>query len=69
MVTHFQLYRETDISGVSGTGIVADGTVFENGWVALSFKSDYHGVNIYADLETVEKVHGHGGMTKIVLLD
>lgn len=45
---HFQLVRDTDVSGVSGTGHVADGVIFSDGHAA---------------------VHGHGGSTRIVLLD
>lgn len=63
---NFQLLRHVDLSGVSGTGLVAEGTVFTCGMVALSWLSDKHCVNIYEDFDTLLKVHGHDGATEVV---
>ena len=65
----FYLMRKEDISGVSGTGKVAEGIEFENGMCALSFSSAYPHANIYANMRAVEEVHGHGGATEIVFVD
>jgi len=68
----FKLARETDISGVSGTGDVAEGVLFLSGKVAISFfpvkPSFTASVVIYNSMDEVEKIHGHGGATKIVWL-
>lgn len=65
----FFLLRIEDVSGVSGTGKVAEGVEFENGMVALSFSSAYPHTNVYANMRAVEEVHGHEGATKIVFVD
>jgi hypothetical protein len=62
----FELHRAEDKSGVSGTGIVAEGVVFWNGKCALAWKTKYTSVAIYDDIETLEKIHGHDGKTQVV---
>lgn len=65
----FYLFRNEDVSGVSGTGKVAEGVEFENGMCALSFSSAYPHANIYANMRAVVEVHGHGGATEVVFID
>lgn len=67
----FQLHRTTDISGVSGTGIVADGVVFPSGTVALCWRGEWPTSVVFHDrgIESVQHIHGHGGATRIVWLD
>lgn len=67
----FQLHRTTDVSGVSGTGIVADGIVFPDGTVALRWRGDWPTSVVFHDrgIESVEHIHGHSGATRIVWLD
>lgn len=65
-VKTFFLNRKVDLTGVSGTGRVAEGVVFSNGWVALSWLSQQPSVTVFASIEEVEIVHGHGGSTDIV---
>jgi hypothetical protein len=36
----FHLVRTEDISGVSGTGHIAEGVVFSNGWCVLRWVSE-----------------------------
>lgn len=62
----FELHRAEDKSGVSGTGIVAEGVVFWNGKCALAWKTQHTSVAIYDDIETLEKIHGHDGKTQVV---
>jgi hypothetical protein len=64
-VRTFQLNRKTDLSGVSGTGLVAYGALFPNGKVALTWISPHTSVGIYDSIEAVEAIHGHGGATVI----
>jgi len=66
----FCLVRETDVSGVSGTGIVADGVAFPDGTVALRWRGGNPTSVVFHDngIESVEAIHGHGGATHIVWL-
>lgn len=72
-MTHrrFVLRRIEDVSGVSGTGIVAEGVEFSNGVVALQWTSAFPTSVVFHQrgMESVEKVHGHGGLTEVVWLD
>lgn len=61
----FYLVRREDVSGVSGTGVVAEGCVFTNGKVALAWISQYRSVTVFDSLEEVEQIHGHDGRTTI----
>lgn len=65
----FKLVRTVDVSGVSGTGIVAEGVEFENGCVAMHWLSQYGCVGVYDNTTAVTKIHGHDGSTKIVFYD
>lgn len=63
----FHLERHEDVSGVSGTGRVAEGVVFSNGLVALTWLSEHPSVSLYPSLVSVETIHGHDGRTQIVV--
>lgn len=65
----FTLDRVTDVTGTSGTGIVAEGVMFSGGKVALHWLSHYGAINVYDSIEVVRVLHGHQGSTKIVWLD
>lgn len=65
----FQLHRDVDASGVSGTGIVAEGTEFSNGMVALTWLTHTPCVGVYPNIKCVETIHGHEGKTRIVWLE
>ena len=65
----FVLEREEDESGVSGTGIVAEGVVFTNGFAVLSWLTPLTSVAVYHSIDVLERVHGHGGKTKVVFKD
>jgi hypothetical protein len=62
----FHLLRLDDVSGVSGTGRVAEGVVFSNGLVAVAWLSDHPSVAVYPSVAAVEAIHGHGGRTVLV---
>ena len=51
---------------MSGTGWVAEGAVFSNGWVVLVWLGEKPSLNFYPSIEDVEAIHGHGGSTRIV---
>jgi hypothetical protein len=65
----FELHRDVDSSGVSGTGIVAQGVEFDNGQCAMSWLSQWQSVAIYSDITTLEAIHGHSGNTRVVWLE
>jgi len=63
----FQLVRDVDVSGVSGTGVVAEGVEFTSGVVALTWRSEWPTSVVFHDrgIASVEAIHGHGGATRI----
>lgn len=66
----YEMIRDEDVSGVSGTGPVGEIVEFENGWVAVSFygyTADVPNVIVYSSIEHAEKIHGHKGRTKLLL--
>jgi len=68
-VKRFELHRDEDSSGVSGTGRVAEGVVFSNGKVALTWLTKYSSIAIYDNIEAAIQIHGHAGKTRFVYLD
>lgn len=63
----FELHRDVDTSGVSGTGVVAQGAVFDNGMVVVAWVGARPvSVGVYQDLKAAMDVHGHGGHTRFV---
>lgn len=65
----FELHRHADITGVSGTGVVAEGVEFSTGWVALTWLTEINSLVFYPAIANVYKIHGHGGSTQIVWID
>lgn len=65
----FVLQRDEDVTGTSGTGVVAEGVRFTGGKVALHWLSVYGAVNVYDSVDVVETLHGHDGRTRIVWVD
>lgn len=66
----FELHRIEDASGVSGTGVVAQGVEFDDGTVALRWLTEWPTSVVFHDrgVEAVEHVHGHNGRTEIIWL-
>lgn len=65
----FKLHRDIDESGVSGTGIVAEGCLFGDGKVAMRWTTTTASTTLFDSLEHVLKVHGHAGKTRLVFDD
>lgn len=65
----FVLYRTTDVSGVSGTGIVAEGIQFNDGVVALRWRGLRASTVVYDCVEDAEAIHGHNGATQVAWID
>ena len=62
----FWLGRKEDVSGTSGTGVVAEGVVFSNGWCALHWLTKYTSVAYYQSIAELEAIHGHNGATIVL---
>jgi hypothetical protein len=64
----FALYRRSDSTGISGTGVVAEGCAFNDGSAVLRWLSDWPTSVVFHDrgMEAIEKVHGHSGATQVV---
>jgi hypothetical protein len=81
----FVLQRDVDETGVSGTGEVADGVMFDvpasfqfpdgvrlhlpAGWVRMKWRGERSSTGLWRDLETMLAVHGHNGATRVVWAD
>jgi len=65
----FVLNRLVDETGISGTGIVAEGIEFENGKCVLSWLTQPSSIVVHENMENVVKIHGHVGKTQIEWID
>lgn len=76
----FQLHRDADHTGLSGTGVVADGVTFPDGTTVIRWREldpgtpNYErGVRattvVFPNVGAVEALHGHNGATRIVYTD
>jgi hypothetical protein len=68
-VRRFQLERLVDVSGVSGTGVVAYGAQAPDGTCVLWWESALESIGIYPDMETLLAIHGHQGTTQAMYID
>lgn len=65
----FELVRLVDVSGVSGTGVVAEGLEFTDGSVALRWRGEHPSTVAWDNIASVLAVHGHEGATVLNWLD
>lgn len=65
----FDLMRNEDATGISGTGCVAQGVVFEDGHVVMRWLTAHRSTTLFPDIDTVQTIHGHEGRTLIVFRD
>lgn len=63
----FKLVRDEDVTQVSGTGVVAVGCSFFGNYCVLQWLGENGSTFWYPNFDTVEKLHGHGGKTRIVV--
>jgi hypothetical protein len=61
----FKLIRDVDVSGVSGTGVVAEGIEFSDGSVAIRWLSRWASTVTWASVHDAMHVHGHDGLTRL----
>jgi hypothetical protein len=65
----FMLRRTEDVSGLSGTGMVAEGVEFTDGRVAMRWRTEVTSTVLYDSVEDVVWIHGHEGRTELIWLD
>jgi hypothetical protein len=65
----FLLIRHEDQTGVSGTGVVAEGVQFSSGKCVIAWISKYPSYALYDSIDVLEKIHGHDGRTQIHWMD
>lgn len=69
MTRRFELHRDTDISGISGTGVVADGVAFDDGACVIRWRGNHQSTVVWEDVRSAMAIHGHNGATRLVWLD
>jgi len=67
----FVLQRDEDVTGISGTGVVAEGLLFSNDIAVLQWLGPWPTSVVWhvEGMKSIEHVHGHSGSTQIVWLD
>ncbi|WP_413172940.1 hypothetical protein [Anabaena azotica] len=66
----FQLVRKKDVTGISGTGVVAVGCYFQScgGIAVMQWLGEVTSTAWYTGgVEQIELIHGHNGKTQIVM--
>jgi hypothetical protein len=65
----FLLWRREDKTGVSGTGIVAEGCIFGDGTTVVRWRGPTRTTTVHDGIESVARVHLHGGATRVLWCD
>ncbi|MEU5259010.1 hypothetical protein [Amycolatopsis sp. NPDC021455] len=65
----FHLVRHEDVTGLSGTGVVAEGVQWSNGQVTLCWFGEHSSVAVWPSLEDAMAIHGHNGATEARFLE
>jgi hypothetical protein len=65
----FVLRRTEDVSGVSGTGVVAEGVVFTSGFCTLTWLGPLTSMAFYHSPDVMLSIHGHGNKAVIEWID
>jgi hypothetical protein len=60
----FAMIREDDVTGVSGTGVVADGVEFDDGVVVIRWRGDERSTVVWDNVDDALAIHGHDGKTR-----
>lgn len=65
----FDLMRDVDHSGISGTGKVAQGVEFDDGTCCMRWLTNYRSTVFYLTLDDLIAIHGHNGDSRLVWYD
>lgn len=68
-MNRFELHRREDETGISGTGVVAEGIRFTDGTCALRWRTAHTSFGLYHSIDSVIAIHGHNGQTRVVWVD
>jgi hypothetical protein len=68
-IRRFELIRDEDITGISGTGVVAWGVEFPDGKVVTRWNGDIAQISVWERIDDVAAIHGHEGATRIEWMD
>jgi hypothetical protein len=68
-VKRFELVRHVDNTGISGTGVVAQGVEFDDGVCVMRWLTEYRSTAVYEHIGDLVEIHGHGGLTIVRYLD
>lgn len=64
-VTVYKFIREQDVSGISGTGYVADVVEFEDGTCVMHWNTNPSSTAHYDSVNDLMKIHSHDGRAKL----
>jgi len=62
----FDMVRDVDVTGISGTGRVGTVVEFDNGDTVLHWDTATPSTCVYRDSRHIHDLHGHGGATRLV---
>lgn len=76
----FAVIRHEDVTGLSGTGVVAEGVEWHDGtvtmrWLDIDHESENYKRGVrpttvnHENIQSVEALHGHNGRTEVVWLE
>lgn len=67
----FLVHRQVDETGISGTGVVAEGVQFTDGTTVMRWCTETgpHSTTMFDNADELRAVHGHAGATEIVWVD
>ena len=63
----FYLLRHEDVNGYSGTGVVAEGVIFDDGTGAFTWLTPMKTVTTFWKMADIRKMHGHDGKTEVII--
>ena len=61
----FELTRIKDLTGISGTGVVAEGVEWADETASLRWLGPLTSVAHYDGIAEIIAIHGHGGATRV----
>lgn len=65
----FVLIRDVDVTGISGTGPIAYGVEFWDGFVVMRWDTTVNSTTVYASMADLIDIHGHNGSTRVEWID
>lgn len=68
-IRRFYVIRTEDVSGISGTGRVAEGVEFTDGTCVIHWLSHTSATGIYDNAKCLLLIHGHENRTTIEYID